>query len=279
MVNKALHRYHPRKDETFTFSSLAENDFDAKQEMSDLATGLREGRKFNREVDSRTGGGIVHGVKYCVSSMPGEETFGGNSLWISLVHASTTAIKRTFHPETCVSLGCVWSDADSPDTWWPRWRANQMLAYEDGQTLLVYDRRDWELRTEPVDLDVPAVENRLWPGKPLTKSANEPLKQYGDTQAREIAWLERQVDEGIFERSRVQYRPIKTLDEIRAVTEEGNSYRGVSVSQPKCGALFACRSSSVDFSLYIELKADVDSHCALHLCVNTGLESQWTVPW
>ena len=73
---------------------------------------------------------------------------------------------------------------------------------------------------------ISAAENRSWPGKPLLRREGDKIKQYGDTQAREIAWLERQVQEGAFQRNRVQYRSIVTLDEIRAVTQEGDEYRG-----------------------------------------------------
>ena len=68
-INEAVHRYHPRKGKKLVFSSLNENEFSAQEEMKQLMDGLLAGRKHNCEVDLRTGGGIVHGVKYCVSSL------------------------------------------------------------------------------------------------------------------------------------------------------------------------------------------------------------------
>ena len=140
---------------------------------------------------------------------------GENSLWINLVYSSADSIERTFAGETAVSLGAVWTDSQSPETWWPLWEANQMQAYNDGQILLVYCRRQWEQRLVDADLTVAAEDNISWPGKALTLTQNAPLAQYGDTQAREICWLEQKVREGVFSRDRVLYRAIESLDEVR----------------------------------------------------------------
>ena len=50
------------------------------------------------------------------------------SLSLSLSQAAATAMLCFAFAagESAVSLGCVWSDGDSPDKWWPRWRVRQL---------------------------------------------------------------------------------------------------------------------------------------------------------
>ena len=68
---------HPKAALKMCFSSMKPDDVEAVDEMRALVESMKAGRLANAELDLRTGGGICHGVKYCISSMPGEETRGG----------------------------------------------------------------------------------------------------------------------------------------------------------------------------------------------------------
>ena len=246
-VSSAVHPVHPLAGQALLFCSVNPDNELAMEETQKLTDVLKYARDVNAELDARTKGNIVHGCEYCISSFPGEE----NYLRKRVVYATPTDIARTFDDDDvedeAISLGCSWQTPEvmrSKETkdqfWWPDWKSNQIRAYLDGQTLLVYSRRDWENRDEEDDLVVSAEDNYSWPGKPMHLKMGEPISQYGIGQQREIEWLKHMVEEGEewedpeshraqhvkFDEDRIQYRAIETLDEIRAVSKSGEIYRG-----------------------------------------------------
>jgi hypothetical protein len=221
-ISKATHPLHPCAGYFKLFNSLNSSPKVAKAEMHHLDKAIASAMKNNNVLDSRTGGTIVYGCKYNISSFPGEES----QIWSKLIYASPEHVARTFDGETEISLGAVWTAKEEPDAWWPIWKANQVKAYEDGQTLLVYSRRDWKNRVEVADLSVSADENFSWPGRSINFKLGVPIDQYGAAQNREIDWLRQMIKKGTFAHKRVEFRRVETVDEIRAVMSSGMTYRG-----------------------------------------------------
>ena len=212
-------------NKTMHFSSLQTDTKEALKETRFLCDELKEARERNQRLDCSAIGDVIFGAKHAIASLPGEEM----DLRAVLMNASEDDVKRTFSGEPTISLCPVWT-GKKDDAWWREWKNNITQAYDDGQILLVFSRRDWENRTEEEDATFTVGENKYTylpkPYAPVELKKGDPIRQYGLTQTREIAWLQERVRAGDFQSDRIEYRAVETLDEIRAIACNGDTYRG-----------------------------------------------------
>ena len=210
---------------TLHFSSLQQNTKEAIKETRRFCDELKLARERNQRLDCSTIGDVIFGAKYAIASLPGEEM----DLRATLLNASEEAVKRTFSGELSISLCSVWT-GKKDDVWWSEWKNNVTQAYDDGQILLVFSRRDWKNRTEEEDIVITVGENKYSflpePYAPVEMKRGDRICEYGLTQKREIDWLQERVDAGDFQPDRIEYRAVETLDEIRAIACNGDTYRG-----------------------------------------------------
>ena len=188
---------------------------------------LLQAQAANLALDTGLMGTVRPGAKYAVVSLPGEEFELRSKLW----YATEEDFQRTFGPNEGSGLGerrsaapsdcCVWTYKGGFNAVSGQWKANVQAAIADGQTLIVYSRRNWKNRVEPADLTVSASENESWPGIPIELKKGGAIAEYGTAQEREVAWLKKQDfwDE-------VLLKPVEELDVLRAELGGGVTYRG-----------------------------------------------------
>ena len=215
--------------ELAAFSSLVEDDDMAMTQMRRMRDELLAAVARNRMLDAQPHR-YVPGARYAVVALPEEEMHSDH-----LIYAPASDQARLFDGEERASNIVVWSkEGMTKDEWWDNWVRDVKRAYSDGQTLIVFDRRQWESRKEPKTVFVGPEVNQAWPGRSVTLTKGDPIKRFDTMQARQVAWLRKQCTDKVkvhektaWNEKRIEFWKVeKTLDELRAIDAAGNRYDG-----------------------------------------------------
>ena len=216
------------KGESHAFSTMMVDDDMGLKQMEMLCEQLQAAIERNRDLDSP---GVVKGARFAVVAFPAEES----RLCDSLIYAAADDLAQAFEGELKVSICVTWSkEGLVKDNWWMKWVNMVRDAYQDGQQIVVFNRRNWTQRKEPRDVFISPDTSVDWPGRAVELGKGRPLKQHDVATQRQVAWLRKQCEDPIRRHQKIAWNParfefwsVDTIDALRPTPDyDGDTYEG-----------------------------------------------------